>query len=62
MRLLLEIIVAVFFHPVAFVLAAIDIVGRNDLTGLQKVLWAVVSFVWGIGPILYVYAGGGRLW
>ena len=62
MKLLLELLVAVFLHPVAFVLAVINIAGRNDLTDLQKVIWAVVSFVWGIGPILYVLVGGGRLW
>jgi hypothetical protein len=62
MKLLLEIVVAVFLHPIAFVLAVINIAGRNDLTDLQKVIWAVVSFVWGIGPILYVLVGGGRLW
>jgi hypothetical protein len=44
------------------VLALINIAGRNDLTDVQKVIWAVVTFVWGIGPILYVLVGGGRLW
>jgi hypothetical protein len=62
MKLLLEIVVAVFLHPIAFVLALINIAGRNDLTDVQKVIWAVVTFVWGIGPILYVLVGGGRLW
>lgn len=62
MKLLLEIVIAIFLHPIAFVLAVINIVGRNDLTGLQKAVWIVVCLVWGIGPILYVLVGGGRLW
>jgi hypothetical protein len=62
MKLLLEILLAIFLHPIAFVLALINIVGRSDLTGVQKVIWAVVSLVWGIGPILYVLVGNGSLW
>ena len=62
MKLLLEILVSIFLHPIAFVLALINILGRDDLAGLQKVIWAVVCLVWGIGPILYVLVGGGRLW
>jgi hypothetical protein len=61
-KLLLEILISIFLHPIAFILALINILGRNDLTGLQKVVWIVVSLVWGIGPILYVLVGGGRLW
>ncbi len=62
MKLLLEFVVAIFLHPVAYVLAIINLLGRSDLTRLQKVVWAVVCVVWGIGPILYVLVGGGKLW
>jgi hypothetical protein len=62
MKLLLEILVSLILHPVAFVLALINIAGRNDLTDVQKIIWAVLTFVWGIGPILYVLVGGGNLW
>jgi hypothetical protein len=62
MKLLLEILLAIFLHPIAFVLALINIVGRSDLSGVQKLIWAVVSLVWGIGPILYVLVGNGSLW
>jgi hypothetical protein len=62
MKLVLEILISIFLHPVAFVLALINIVGRSDLSGLQKLVWIVVCLVWGIGPILYVLVGGGRLW
>jgi hypothetical protein len=40
----------------------VNLLGRTDLTGLQKVVWAVVALVWGIGPILYVLVGGGDMW
>ena len=62
MKLILEIALAVVLHPVALVLSWINIAGRTDLTTVQKILWAVVCFVWGIGPILYILFGGGTLW
>ena len=62
MKLLIEILLAIFLHPVAFVLCLINILGRNDLTAAQKVVWTVVTFIWGIGPILYFLVGGGALW
>ncbi len=62
MKLLLEIVVAILLHPIAFVLALLNIAGRRDLNTLQKVIWVVVCFFWGIGPILYVLVGDGALW
>jgi hypothetical protein len=62
MKLVLEILVSILLHPIAFVLALINIAGRQDLTTLQKILWAVLCIFWGIGPILYVLLGGGQLW
>lgn len=62
MKLLIEILISAVLHPLAFVLALINIAGRADLSALQKVLWAIVSLVWGIGPILYILLGGGDLW
>jgi hypothetical protein len=62
MKLLVEILLAIFLHPVAFVLCVINILGRNDLSALQKVVWIVVTFIWGIGPILYLLVGGGQFW
>jgi hypothetical protein len=61
-KLLVEILIAIFLHPIAFILCLINILGRNDLTGLQKLVWAIVCLIWGIGPIIYVLAGGGELW
>jgi Phospholipase_D-nuclease N-terminal len=62
MKLLIEILLAIFLHPIAFILCLINILGRSDLTALQKVIWIVVTFIWGIGPILYVLVGGGTMW
>jgi hypothetical protein len=61
-KLVIEILISLFLHPIAFILAIINIVGRGDLNLLQKVLWSVVSVVWGVGPILYILLGGGALW
>jgi hypothetical protein len=61
-KFLVEVLIAIFLHPVAFVLAVINIVNRQDMSGLSKVLWIVISFFWGIGPILYILLGGGKLW
>ena len=62
MKLLLEILLSFFLHPVAFVLALVNIAGRSDLNTAQKVIWAIVCLVWGIGPMLYVLVGNGALW
>lgn len=62
MKVLIEILLAIFLHPVAFILCLINILGRSDLSALQKVVWGVVTFFWGIGPIIYVLAGNGGMW
>lgn len=61
-KFVVEVLLAIFLHPIAFVLAVIDIVNRKDMGGVAKVLWIIISFVWGIGPILYILLGGGKLW
>jgi hypothetical protein len=62
LKFLVEVLMAIFLHPVAFVLCVINIVNRQDLGGLSKVLWIIVTFFWGIGPILYLVLGGGKFW
>jgi hypothetical protein len=62
MKLLLEILIAIILHPVAWILVLIDLGGRSDLTTPQKLIWGIFSIVWGIGPILYILVGGGTLW
>jgi hypothetical protein len=62
MKLLVEILLAIFLHPIAWVLCVINIVGRTDMGGIKKVLWIIITFVWGIGPILYLLLGDGTFW
>jgi hypothetical protein len=62
MKLVFEILIAIVLHPIAFVLALINIVGRSDLTSAQKIIWALICLLWGIGPILYIAVGDGTLW
>jgi len=62
MKLVLEILISAILHPIAVVLMWINLAGRTDLTSLQKVIWAIVGLIWGIGPILYILVGDGVLW
>jgi hypothetical protein len=61
-KLLVEIIVSLVLHPVAVVLAWINLAGRSNIDGTRKLLWAVVVLIWGIGPILYILLDDGSLW
>ena len=62
MKRLTEAIVSIVLHPIAMVLAWINMAGRSDLGAGQKIIWGVVSIIWGIGPLLYILLGGGTLW
>jgi hypothetical protein len=62
MKLLVEILLAIFLHPIAWVLCVINIVGRAEMGGVKKVVWIIVTFIWGIGPILYLLLGDGAFW
>lgn len=62
MKLLLEIVISAILHPLAYLLALVNILGRRDINGGQKLVWAIICIVWGIGPILYILIGGGELW
>jgi hypothetical protein len=62
MKLLLEIVLSIILHPIAAILMWIDLVGRSDLNGPQKIIWAITGVLWGVGPILYITVGGGTLW
>jgi hypothetical protein len=53
---------AIVLHPLAYILCIINIVTRKDLSGLWKFLWILITFFWGIGPIIYVLVGGGEFW
>ena len=62
MKLILEVLLSIFLHPIAMVLMVINVVGRGDLNGTQKLAWCLACLLWGLGPILYIVAGGGALW
>jgi hypothetical protein len=62
MKLLFEILLSILLHPIAMILMWINVVGRGDLTTFQKVIWFVVSILWGLGPILYLLVAEGSLW
>jgi hypothetical protein len=62
MKLLVEILLSIFLHPIAWILCVINIVGRQEMSGLKKVLWIIITFFWGIGPILYILLADGALW
>ena len=61
MKLLLEILLSIFLHPVAMVLCWLNIALRTDLSPVKKVIWIVTTLIWGLGPILYLLVGDGTM-
>jgi hypothetical protein len=59
MKKLLEVLVC-FLHPLAVVLAWINLLGRGDLSGMRKLIWGVFMIV-PVVPFVYVLTGG-DLW
>ncbi len=59
MKTLLELLVC-FLHPVAVILMWVNLAGRSDLTGLEKVVWGIFGLIPFV-PFLYVLVGG-DLW
>ena len=62
MKLLFEILVSVVLHPIAMILMWINLAGRSDISVAKKIIWVIISILWGVGPILYVLVGDGKLW
>ena len=62
MKLLLEIVLSVFLHPIAMFLMWINLLSRSDLNQSKKIIWFIVSIIWGLGPILYIVVADGALW
>ena len=62
MKLLLEILLSLVLHPIAMILMWINLIARGDLSTFTKIVWFVVSIIWGLGPILYVLVAEGALW
>jgi hypothetical protein len=59
MKKILELLVC-FIHPLAVVLGWINLLGRDDLSGGQKLVWAIFLII-PLVPFLYVLTGG-DLW
>jgi hypothetical protein len=59
MKKFLEILVC-FLHPLAVVLGWINLAGRSDIGGGQKIAWAIF-LIFPIVPFVYVLTGG-DLW
>lgn len=62
MKLLIEILLSLILHPIAMILMWINLIARGDMSNFVKVVWFVVSTLWGLGPILYVLVAEGELW
>lgn len=62
MKLLFEILLSLFLHPIAMILMWINLAMRRDLTDTRKIIWFIVSLIWGLGPILYLLVENGELW
>jgi hypothetical protein len=62
MKFVLQVLVAIVLHPIAFLLMLLNLLGRTDLDGGKKFVWILVGILWGVGPILYITVGDGALW
>lgn len=62
MKLFLEVLLSIVLHPIAMVLMWINLIGRSDMDSTKKIIWFIVSIVWGLGPILYCLVAEGALW
>lgn len=62
MKLLFEILLSLFLHPIAMVLMWINLAVRRDMTENRKIIWFIVSLIWGLGPILYLLVENGEFW
>ncbi len=59
MKKLLELLVC-FLHPLAMVLVWVNLLGRSDLKGGEKLAWGIFAIV-PLVPFVYVLTGG-DLW
>ncbi len=62
MKLILEVVISLVLHPLAMLLMWLNLAGRGDLPSERKIVWFLVSIIWGIGPILYLLIDNGSLW
>ena len=59
MKKIAELLVC-FLHPIAVVLVWLNVLVRPELSGTQKIVWAVLALV-PVVPFVYVLTGG-ELW
>ena len=62
MKLIIELILAVIFHPIAVIFAWVNLIVRKDMSDGKKILWAFVCLLWPIGVFLYILLADGALW
>lgn len=62
MKLVFEIVLSIILHPIAMVLMWLNLAGRSDLDPTRKIVWFIVSIIWGLGPILYILIEEGSFW
>lgn len=62
MKLILEVVISIVLHPLAMLLMWLNLAGRRDLPSERKIVWFLVSIIWGLGPILYLLVENGSLW
>jgi hypothetical protein len=62
MKLFFEILLSIILHPIAMILMWINLLARADMSGPKKIIWFIVSIIWGLGPILYLLVAEGDLW
>lgn len=62
MKLLFEILLSIFLHPIAMILMWINLLARGDMDATKKVIWFIVGLIWGLGPIVYLLVADGALW
>ena len=58
MKLLLEILLSIILHPIAMIFMWINLAARDDMSSGTKIIWFIVSIVWGLGPLPYLVADG----
>ena len=61
MKLLLGIALSTFFHPIAMVLCWVDSIRRGDLSTVKKLVCLLTTFIWRLGPILYLLVTDGAM-
>ena len=59
LKKILEVLVCIL-HPLAVILAWINLAGRTDMTPVLKVVWAILMII-PIVPVIYVLVSG-DLW